>query len=277
MLGRPSLWSADLLSAFLIGAAAGYGIAIPVGPIAVLIVRTGLRRGFRVAAAAGAGTATVDLVYATIALVVGGRGRGALASGARAGASRGRRGPDGPRGRVACCGSARRSATVERRRHALGVAHVSAFRRAHASQPRHRRVLRHARGRSARDRAGRGARASLRGRRGARRRCRGRRCWRRSAPRCTHGCRRGSSSRPTLLSSAILIAFALKIAARRARAAERLGEGPPEQVGDGQHDQHDDELPEPLRIEPAAERDAGREREQRRARDRAARARRPPA
>ena len=71
MLGRPSLWSADLLSAFLIGAAAGYAIAIPVGPIAVLIVRTGLRRGFRVAAAAGAGTATVDLIYAVAAVLLG--------------------------------------------------------------------------------------------------------------------------------------------------------------------------------------------------------------
>ena len=80
MLGRPSLWSADLLSAFLIGAAAGYAIAIPVGPIAVLIVRTGLRRGFRVAAAAGAGAATVDLIYATTAVVVGGAVTGALAS-----------------------------------------------------------------------------------------------------------------------------------------------------------------------------------------------------
>jgi threonine/homoserine/homoserine lactone efflux protein len=80
MLGRPSLWSADLLSAFLIGAAAGYAIAIPVGPIAVLIVRTGLRRGFRVAAAAGAGTATVDLVYAITAVVVGGAVTAALAS-----------------------------------------------------------------------------------------------------------------------------------------------------------------------------------------------------
>ena len=60
-----------MLSAFLIGAAAGYAIAIPVGPIAVLIVRTGLRRGFRVATAAGAGTATVDLIYAISAVVVG--------------------------------------------------------------------------------------------------------------------------------------------------------------------------------------------------------------
>jgi len=60
-----------LLSAFLIGAAAGYAIAIPVGPIAVLIVRTGMRRGFQIAAAAGAGTATVDLIYAITAVVVG--------------------------------------------------------------------------------------------------------------------------------------------------------------------------------------------------------------
>jgi threonine/homoserine/homoserine lactone efflux protein len=80
MLGRPSLWSADLLSAFLIGAAAGYAIAIPIGPIAVLIVRTGLRRGFRIAAAAGAGTATVDLIYAILAVVVGGAVTGALAA-----------------------------------------------------------------------------------------------------------------------------------------------------------------------------------------------------
>ncbi|HEV8672263.1 MAG TPA: LysE family transporter [Candidatus Limnocylindria bacterium] len=61
-----------MLGVFLIGAAAGYAIAIPVGPIAVLIVRTGLRRGFRVAAAAGAGTATVDLIYALVAVLVGG-------------------------------------------------------------------------------------------------------------------------------------------------------------------------------------------------------------
>jgi threonine/homoserine/homoserine lactone efflux protein len=69
-----------MLSAFLVGAAAGYGIAIPVGPIAVLILRTGLRRGFRLAAAAGAGTATADLVFASIALVVGAAVSGAVAS-----------------------------------------------------------------------------------------------------------------------------------------------------------------------------------------------------
>ncbi len=57
--------------AFLIGALAGYAIAIPVGPIAVLILRTGMRGGLRPAMAAGAGTATADFVYATIAMFAG--------------------------------------------------------------------------------------------------------------------------------------------------------------------------------------------------------------
>jgi threonine/homoserine/homoserine lactone efflux protein len=57
--------------AFLLGIAAGYAIAIPFGPIAVLIVRTGVRQGLRAAAAAGAGTATADLIFATIAMLFG--------------------------------------------------------------------------------------------------------------------------------------------------------------------------------------------------------------
>ena len=56
---------------FLLGVAAGYAIAIPFGPIAILIVRTGVRQGLRAAAAAGAGTATADLVFATIAMLFG--------------------------------------------------------------------------------------------------------------------------------------------------------------------------------------------------------------
>jgi len=56
---------------FLLGVAAGYAIAIPFGPIAILIVRTGVRRGLRAAASAGAGTATADLVFATIAMLFG--------------------------------------------------------------------------------------------------------------------------------------------------------------------------------------------------------------
>lgn len=57
--------------AFLLGVAAAYAIAIPVGPIAVLILRTGVRRGLRAAAAAGAGAATADLAFATVAMLVG--------------------------------------------------------------------------------------------------------------------------------------------------------------------------------------------------------------
>jgi arginine exporter protein ArgO len=57
--------------AFLLGVAAAYAIAIPVGPIAVLILRTGVRRGLRAAAAAGAGAATADLIFATTAMLFG--------------------------------------------------------------------------------------------------------------------------------------------------------------------------------------------------------------
>jgi threonine/homoserine/homoserine lactone efflux protein len=53
------------------GILAGYGIAIPVGAIAILIVDLGLRKGFRIAFMAGAGAASADLVYAAIAAVAG--------------------------------------------------------------------------------------------------------------------------------------------------------------------------------------------------------------
>ncbi|NIS83112.1 MAG: LysE family transporter [Anaerolineales bacterium] len=59
-------------AAFLEGAIAGYGIAIPVGAIAVLIVDTALRRGFLPGFIAGAGAATADLLYAGLAAVAGG-------------------------------------------------------------------------------------------------------------------------------------------------------------------------------------------------------------
>jgi arginine exporter protein ArgO len=62
---------AGSLDAFLSGVFAGYGIAIPVGPIAILIVELGLRRGFRVALSAGAGAASADLIYATVAALAG--------------------------------------------------------------------------------------------------------------------------------------------------------------------------------------------------------------
>lgn len=60
-----------MIPSFLAGLAAGYGIAIPVGAIAVLIIQLGIRRGFRTAAAAGLGAATADFSYGLLAAVFG--------------------------------------------------------------------------------------------------------------------------------------------------------------------------------------------------------------
>lgn len=57
--------------AFWEGMIAGYGIAIPVGAIAVLIIEMALRRGFGLGFTAGAAAATVDFLYAAIAVVAG--------------------------------------------------------------------------------------------------------------------------------------------------------------------------------------------------------------
>jgi threonine/homoserine/homoserine lactone efflux protein len=59
------------VSAFIEGLLAGYGIAMPVGAIGVLLIDLALRRGFRPAAAAAFGAATADLTYALIAVLVG--------------------------------------------------------------------------------------------------------------------------------------------------------------------------------------------------------------
>ncbi len=59
------------MEAFLTGVVAGYGIAIPVGAIAVLIVEVGIRCGFRCAFSAGAGAATADFMYAVLAVIGG--------------------------------------------------------------------------------------------------------------------------------------------------------------------------------------------------------------
>lgn len=58
-------------SAFVDGLLAGYGIAIPVGAIAILIVDRSLRGGFGLGFMAGAGAATVDLLYALVAVLAG--------------------------------------------------------------------------------------------------------------------------------------------------------------------------------------------------------------
>lgn len=60
-----------MLEAALAGLIAGYAIAIPVGAIAVLIIHAAVSHGLRTGLAAGAGAASADLVYATIAVIVG--------------------------------------------------------------------------------------------------------------------------------------------------------------------------------------------------------------
>ena len=59
------------MTAFWEGVLAGYGIAIPVGAIAILIVDVGLRRGFDFGFMAGAGAATADFFYASLAALAG--------------------------------------------------------------------------------------------------------------------------------------------------------------------------------------------------------------
>lgn len=59
------------MTSFWVGVLAGYGIAIPVGAIAVLIVQVGMRCGFWCAASAGAGAATADLAYSVLAVTGG--------------------------------------------------------------------------------------------------------------------------------------------------------------------------------------------------------------
>ena len=59
------------MSLFIEGLIAGYGIAIPVGAVAILIVNMAMRCGFKIGFSAGAGAAAADVIYATIAVVTG--------------------------------------------------------------------------------------------------------------------------------------------------------------------------------------------------------------
>lgn len=59
------------MGALVAGVLAGLAIAVPLGAIGVLLITEGLRRGHASAAAAAFGVATVDLVYATLALLAG--------------------------------------------------------------------------------------------------------------------------------------------------------------------------------------------------------------
>jgi threonine/homoserine/homoserine lactone efflux protein len=66
--------------AFLAGAIAGYAIAIPMGPITVLILQLGLQCGMRTALAAAAGAASADGLYATLAGLFGSLVAGAISA-----------------------------------------------------------------------------------------------------------------------------------------------------------------------------------------------------
>jgi arginine exporter protein ArgO len=64
---------------FVAGVVAGYGVAVPVGAIAVLIAGLTARTSFRVGAAAGLGAATADGIYALIAVLGGAALAGSIA------------------------------------------------------------------------------------------------------------------------------------------------------------------------------------------------------
>ncbi|WP_448631058.1 hypothetical protein [Cellulomonas soli] len=66
-MGPSDGWGAALL----VGALAGLAVAVPVGPVGVLLLREGVVRGTRVAVGAALGVASVDAVYAVLAVVIG--------------------------------------------------------------------------------------------------------------------------------------------------------------------------------------------------------------
>jgi arginine exporter protein ArgO len=59
------------MNALIDGVVAGLGISIPLGAIAILIVNKSMDKGFRFGFMAGAGTATVDLLFAAMAVIAG--------------------------------------------------------------------------------------------------------------------------------------------------------------------------------------------------------------
>lgn len=62
----------DIAAALALGVAGGLAVALPVGPVALLVVQEALTRGFRVAVGAAVGVAAVDTVYAAVATTAGG-------------------------------------------------------------------------------------------------------------------------------------------------------------------------------------------------------------
>ncbi|HEX7099242.1 MAG TPA: LysE family transporter [Acidimicrobiia bacterium] len=71
MHGEGSEKEGGVTEAFIDGVVAGYGIAIPVGAVAILIVGAAMRGGFGYGFSAGAGAATADLLYALVAALAG--------------------------------------------------------------------------------------------------------------------------------------------------------------------------------------------------------------
>jgi threonine/homoserine/homoserine lactone efflux protein len=69
--------------AFWAGVIAGYGVAVPVGAIAVLVAGLSARTSWRVGAAAGLGAATADGIYALVAVLGGAALAGVVAPVAR--------------------------------------------------------------------------------------------------------------------------------------------------------------------------------------------------
>jgi threonine/homoserine/homoserine lactone efflux protein len=73
-----------MLEPLAAGMLAGWGVAIPLGAIGVMVVDLGMRSGLRPAAAAACGVATAGFLYAGIAAVAGAAVAGALAPHAHA-------------------------------------------------------------------------------------------------------------------------------------------------------------------------------------------------
>jgi threonine/homoserine/homoserine lactone efflux protein len=68
----------DVGGPLLSGLLAGWGVALPLGAIGVMVVELGMRGGLRPAAAAAAGVATADFLYAVLAAVAGSAAASAL-------------------------------------------------------------------------------------------------------------------------------------------------------------------------------------------------------
>jgi threonine/homoserine/homoserine lactone efflux protein len=60
-----------MTESILSGLLAGWGVAIPLGAIGVMVVDLGMRAGFRRASAAAAGVATADFLYCAVAALAG--------------------------------------------------------------------------------------------------------------------------------------------------------------------------------------------------------------